>query len=193
MGACSLIFYNFDTLLITNLDEMKYVILLCITAILLTGCNFRREFKTTKKIETASPIVGSYELLIYKGIDPSGRIHYPYDKKVKGFATFDQQNNFSIQLYDATRPTLSNNDPFFCNDPEIRIAFLSARSCFGTYQITKDKIIFSIAAANLPNLSGHNDLRYFELHGDTLLLIAPGRRLNGIQLAEHSIWLRKRN
>jgi hypothetical protein len=110
---------------------------------------------------------------------------------VKGFAMFDSKNKFSIQIYDANRPRLSNNDPFFCSDPEIRIAFLSEQTSFGTCQISNDSIVFMIDAANLPNLTGKLDKRYFELHGDTMLLIAPYRRLNGILLSEYSIWVNK--
>jgi hypothetical protein len=173
---------------------MKTVYLLYFWALLFSSCNYLPDLlKPTKKTIESASIEGSWELIIYKGVDPSGRIHYPYDKDVQGFAMFDKENKFSLQVYDATRPRLSNNDPFFCSDPEIRIAFLSERSCFGTYQMRGDSILFHIDAANLPNLSGEIEKRYFELRGDTLLLIAPSRRLNGVFLAEHSVWIKKGN
>lgn len=171
---------------------MKTLILLYFWALFFTSCNYLPDsFQTLKRSADKPSIVGSWKLLSYKGIDPSGRVHYPYNKDVKGYAVFDTENQFSLQLYDATRPRLSNNDPFFCSDPEIRIAFLSERSCFGTYQIMRDSILFHIDAANLPNLSGFTEKQYFELHGDTLLLIASYRRLNGIFLANQSIWIKK--
>lgn len=172
---------------------MKTIYLLFFWALLFSSCDYLPDFLNPSKkvIETESSILGSWELLSFKGIDPSGRIHYPYDKDVKGFAMFDSKNKFSMHVYDATRPRLSNNDPFFCSDPEIRIAFLSEQSFFGMYQIHRDSILFRIDAANLPNLSGRIEKRYFELHGDTLLLVAPGRRFNGVFLAEYSIWMQK--
>jgi hypothetical protein len=171
---------------------MKTIYLLCFWALFFYSCDYLPDFlKPAKKTTDAVSIYGSWELISYKGIDPSGRVHYPYGKDVKGLAVFDKNNKFSLQLYDATRPRLSNNDPFFCSDPEIRIAFLSEQSCFGMYQMRDDSVLFQIDAANLQNLSGDIEKRYCKIKGDTLLLISPGRRLNGVFLAEHSIWINK--
>lgn len=171
---------------------MKITYLLCFWAFFISSCEYLpKSIINPEKNTFEQSVVGSWELLSFKGVTPSGRVHYPYDTEVKGIAFFTDENNFSIQLYDATRPRLSNKDPFFCSDPEIRIAFLSERSCFGNYEVSIDSIHFYINGANLPNLSGIKETRYYELHGDTMLLVSPIRRLNGILLAEHSIWIYK--
>ncbi len=176
---------------------MKTIYLLFLWVLLFTSCKYFPDFlKNRKKGNDEPSLLGSFELLSYKGVDPSGLIHYPYDKEVKGFAVFDVNDNYSVQLYDANRPQLSNSDPFYCSNPEIRIAFLSERSSFGGYQVQGDSVLFRIEAAHIPNLEGKTEKRYFEMRGDTLLMIAAGHRLNGIFLVEHSVWvktLKKKN
>lgn len=170
---------------------MKTYSLLFLWVLLFNSCKYFPDFlKNRQKTVEEPSLVGSFELLSYKGVDPSGRVHYPYDKEVNGFAVFDENNNYAVQLYDANRPPLSNSDPFFCSNPEIRIAFLSERSSYGDYEVQGDSVLFRIEAAHLPNLEGKTEKRYFKMHGDTLLTIAPGHRLNGIFLSEHSIWIR---
>jgi len=134
--------------------------------------------------------MGSWDLLFLKGFDPSGRIHYPYDKNIKGFAVFDKQNNFTIQYYDATRTRMSKSDPFYCSDAEIRIAFLSGASFFGNYHLSGDSLILNVKAASNPNMNSYSETRLYELRGDTLLMKAPAKKLNGILLQEHSVWRR---
>jgi hypothetical protein len=184
-------FYTFEKLT-ANLNPMKAIYLLCFCAFFLFSCAYLPEsLKPLKKQKSEKSVTGTWELLSFKGIDPSGRIQYPYGKQVKGIAFFTDELEFSMQFYDATRPRQSTSDPFFCSDPEIRISYLTARSCFGSYSMSDDSITFSIEAANLPNLSGVNEKRYFKMYGDTMLLISPIRRLNGVFLSEHTIWVNK--
>lgn len=158
--------------------------------IVLSSCNLLPKKQPAKKIEIAPEIVGSWELIYLKGIDPAGQIHYPYDKNVEGFAVFDKQHNFSIQYYDASRSGMSHADPFYCSDAEIRIAFLSGVSFFGNYKLKGDSLQLNIKAAGNPNLNYRKENGLIELRGDTLLLITPPQKLNGIYLQEHSVWKR---
>ena len=172
----------------TSVMRPTIPIILCLFFV--TGCNFLPQKQPAKKIEIAPEIAGSWELLSLKGIDPSGRIHYPYDKNVEGFAVFDKQNNFTIQYYDASRTRMSNYDPYYCSDAEIRIAFLSGASFFGNYTLKGDSVTLKIKASENPNFNYTKERRYVEILSDTLLLISPGRKLNGIYMQEHSVWKR---
>jgi len=146
--------------------------------------------RNAEEIEISPNIVGSWELLLLKSQDASGHFQYPFDKEVKGFASFDKYNNFSIQYFDATRPRMKYSDPFFSSDPEIRIAFLSGQSLFGKYRVFKDTVSLNIDAALNPNLSETRQNRFYRIKGDTMLLVAPGRNVNGVYLREYSIWLK---
>lgn len=158
--------------------------------ILITGCNLLPKKQPATKIEVVPEIIGSWKLLQVKGVDKSGHIHYPYDKSVEGFAVFDKQQNFSIQYYDASRSGMSHADPYYCSDAEIRIAFLSGVSYFGDYKLSGDSLQLNIKASVNPNLNYRKGTGVIKLQGDTLLLITPSQKLNGIYLQEHSVWKR---
>ncbi len=169
---------------------MRYIIFYFLASILFVSCIEYPFKKAPRKIEIAPKIVGSWNLVSLKGEDSEGRFQYPFDKKVKGFAYFDNENNFSIQYYDATRPKMRFNDPFFCSNAEIRIAFLSGYALFGKYKLFRDTVGIQIYSALNPNLSESYEKRYCKILGDTMLMIAPGKNINGVFLKEHSIWLK---
>lgn len=157
---------------------------------LYVSCDF--DFKKNNNLtETPLPdITGSWKLLFLKGEDLSGRIHYPYDKKAEGFLVFDEYQNYAIQFYDATRPRLENKDPYFGTNSELRIAFLSGCSSFGKYKHTRDSITLEINMASISNRSSDIFRNYYELHGDTLLMMAPWNKLAGVTMTELSVWIR---
>ena len=171
-----------------TLLTMKKAIHITICIIFLTGCNLIPQKQPAKKITIAPEITGTWKLLTMKGIDASGHIHYPFDRQVDGLAVFDKQNNFSIQYYDAARSSMSHSDPYYCSDAEIRIAFLSGLSFFGTYDHNADTLTLKIKASGNPNLNNRIERRYCKMRGDTLLMIAPAKKLNAIFLQEHSVW-----
>lgn len=169
---------------------MKITISFLLPAMLFFSCIENPFKKASEDIDIAPKIVGSWNLLLLKGEDSQGHFQYPFDKEVKGFACFDSDKNFSLQYFDATRPRMSSNDPFFSGDSEIRIAFLSGRSLFGKYRLFKDTVSMNIDASLNPNLSGNSEKWYYRIKGDTMLMIAPSKKLNGVFLKEYSIWLK---
>ncbi len=169
---------------------MKPLVIYLAASLLFISCIDNPFKKPARKIEIAQKIVGSWNLLVLKVEDSNGHFHYPFNEEIQGFAVFDRNNNFSLQYYDATRPRMRSNDPFFCADPEIRIAFLSASSFFGKYKLLRDSVDMNIMGSLNPNLKGIREKRLYKIQGDTMLLIAQGRKMNGVYFREHSIWLR---
>ena len=169
---------------------MKNTISFFLLTVLFFSCIENPFKKTAKDIVITPKIVGSWNLLLLKAEDSQGHFQYPFDKEVKGFACFDSDNNFSVQYFDATRPRMKSNDPFFSSDSEIRIAFLSGQSLFGKYSLFKDTVSMNIDASLNPNLSGNGEKWYYRIKGDTMLMIAPYKKLNGVILKEYSIWLK---
>ena len=169
--------------------RIKFISLLLI--LVLTACKYFPKLNQTEEIPVINTMAGTWFLISLKGEDLTGRIHYPYDEEVKGQAVFTDGMNFSIQYYDATRPDLSQRDPYFCSDPEIRIAYLSSSACFGTYEQKGDSLTLNISDAANPNLGGQICKCALRFRGDTMLMISPLKKLNGVLMAEHAIWLRE--
>ena len=169
--------------------RIKTISLLLI--LLLGACKYLPKLKQPGEPQVINQMAGTWTLITLKGEDLTGRIHYPYDEEVKGQAVFTKGMNFSIQYYDATRPALSQRDPYFCTDPEIRIAYLSANACFGTYEQKGDSLTLKISDAVNPSMGEQVCKCTLQFRGDTMLLISPLKKLNGVLMAEHAIWLRE--
>lgn len=140
------------------------------------------------KAEPLPSVNGTWELLSLQGEDLAGNINYPFEMNAEGICFFDANNNFSIQYSAPDRPRLSRQDPYYCEDPEIRIAYLSARAFYGTYQLTADTVAFNIENSSFSNISGLLMKYAYRTQGDTLHLISPKMRLNGQVINEHSFW-----
>ena len=169
---------------------MKTFLLTAVLLYFLSSCNLLPVKKPTQNENPIPDLTGSWKILTMKGVDAAGRIHYPFEKEVNGFTTFDRANNFSMQFYASSRPVFSNRDPYFCSDAEIRIAFLSESSAYGTFRQTTDSIFLQTVASNNPSRSWSHDRYAYKIHGDTLLLISSPKKINGQLLAEYSVWLR---
>ncbi|MGD2034702.1 MAG: lipocalin-like domain-containing protein [Bacteroidales bacterium] len=169
---------------------MKRAIIFSLSTLFLFSCIDNPFKKPVPRVKATPKIVGTWTLLVLKSEDPEGHFQYPYDVGTKGLACFDTTNNFSIQYYDATRPGMRYDDPFFCSDPEIRIAFLSANSFYGSYNLFRDSVQLNIKASLNPNFSGTVEKWYYRTKGDTMLLVAPGKNINGVHLKEYTVWLR---
>jgi hypothetical protein len=171
---------------------MKNVIYTIGILLLICSCDLINKMKPAQAVKPSPSLTGSWNLLSLKGIDQAGHTHFPYEKEVKGFATFDTTQKFSLQYYAASRQALSKRDAYYCSDPEIRIAFLSGYSCFGTYRLAGDSLFLQITASMNPSSSWSEEKKYIEIHGDTLLLVSKGIILNGMMLIEHSVWIRSK-
>ena len=175
---------------------MKRILFFLLVAGLLSSCKYLPEqFRRNKQVVEAPiklpKIAGTWKLLNLEARDMAGKVYYPYDEKVQGMALFNDSTHFSIQYYDATRPALSQQDPFYCTDPEIRIAFLSGSAFYGYYEEYPDTLELKIITGFNPNLQLRKRKYSIQFKGDTLLMQAPIRRWNGVLLSEHSIWLRE--
>jgi hypothetical protein len=168
---------------------MKAMFFAAAFLVLIFSCNLLPK-KSAKIPKPAPAVIGSWNLITLKGIDMAGRIHYPYEKNVQGFATFDTLNNFTMQFYASSRPLMANRDPYYCSDSDIRIAFLSCNSSYGKYRLSADSLFLQLTASLNPTLSWSSERLSYKIHGDTLLLVTPGRIRNGFMLSEHTVWLR---
>jgi hypothetical protein len=157
----------------------------------MSACQYLPKKGQAEQTPIVNKMAGTWSLLSLKGEDLTGRIHYPYDEKVQGQAVFTSEMNFSVQYYDATRPALSQSDPYFCTDPEIRIAYLSGNAYFGSYELKDDSLYLKIKNSTNPNLSNQICKCTLQFRGDTMLQISPMKKLNGVLMTEHTIWIRE--
>jgi hypothetical protein len=120
----------------------------------------------------AHTLVGSYSLLEWKAITPTGEIVYPYGKRAEGFIQYDRNGMMSMQLQRADR-TLLGTDVYDSLDSDlIREAFKSFFSYYGPYSINAESgiITHSIEGCKNPDWVGRKLKRQFTFLDDTLTI-----------------------
>lgn len=141
----------------------------------------------------AADFVGTWELLESYSEKPSGRADFPLGAKVLGRINYDAAGNMAAQLMGDDRRPFSSRDPREVGDAEYRAAFQSYTAYFGTYEIdaAAGTVTHHVLGAGVPNWPGQDQLRYFELAGDTLTLRTPPMRGNDGEKAVHTLVWRK--
>ena len=73
------------------------------------------------------------------------------------------------------RPAFASSDPGSVTDTELRAAFEGYVSYFGTYTVgpTARTVTHHVRGASYPNWIGHDQIRYYRIHGPRLVLSTP--------------------
>ena len=117
----------------------------------------------------------------------------PLGDGVIGRINYDRAGLMAAQLMGDGRSPFSSRDPREVEDAEYRAAFQTYTSYFGSYDIDADAgtVTHHVEGASAPGWPGHEQVRYFELAGDTLTLKTPPMRGNDGQKSVHTlVWRR---
>jgi hypothetical protein len=134
-------------------------------------------------LQSESPrrLVGTWRLLSYEARDSKGQVQYPFGEHVTGQLIYDRDGNMSAHVMNSGRPAFASNDPARGTDAEVRAAFEGYVSYFGTYTIDQAKhtVIHHVRGASYPNWIGNNQIRYYRIENNRLVLSTPPLVLNG--------------
>lgn len=132
---------------------------------------------------------GTWQLAESYSEKPSGRAPFPLGTAVVGRINYDTGGNMAAQLMGEARKPFSSRDPREVTDSEYRDAFQTYTAYFGTYTIDAGAgtVTHHVLGATVPNWPGNDQLRYFELTGDTLILRTPPMRGNDGEKSVHTL------
>lgn len=137
----------------------------------------------------AARFVGTWQLLESYSERASGRAPFPLGTKVLGRINYDAAGNMAAQLMGNNRQPFSSRDPREVGDREYRDAFQTYTAYFGTYEINEaeSSVVHHVLGATVPNWPGNDQLRYFELKDDLLILRTPPMRGNDGEKSVHTL------
>lgn len=137
----------------------------------------------------AARFAGTWQLQDSYSEKPAGRAPFPLGAKVIGRINYDTAGNMAAQLMGENRRPFSSRDPREVNDAEYRDAFQTYTAYFGTYTIDAEAgtVTHHVVGATVPSWPGNDQLRYFELQGDTLILRTPPMRGNDGEKSVHTL------
>jgi hypothetical protein len=122
--------------------------------------------------------------------DPDGRIAYPFGTDADGFITYAADGRMAVQFAAANRPRLPDPDWVAGADVDIAAAARDYFAYCGTYEVQDDTVIHRVALSLMPNWIGGEQVRRFELDGDTITLYTPPTPVDGRQQTATLVWRR---
>ena len=143
--------------------------------------------------DAATGFVGTWRLGDSYSEGPDGRTSLPLGDGVLGRINYDRAGNMAAQLMSAGRERFSHRNPAEVSDAEYRVAFQTYTSYFGTYTVdpAAGTVTHHVEGASVPGWPGQDQLRYYELDGDTLTLRTPPMRdLEGNKAVHTLVWHR---
>jgi hypothetical protein len=135
---------------------------------------------------------GTWHLVDAFALTPDGtRLSSPLGDKVLGQIMYDSAGNMSAQLMSEGRPLFSSRSMDDTPAEEVKQAFLSFTSYWGTYTIdpVAGTVTHHVTGASAPSWPGGDQVRYYELAGSRLTLKTPPiRGRDGVKLVQQLIW-----
>lgn len=137
-------------------------------------------------------LVGTWRLVSVETRNSTGQVQYPLGQHVVGQLFYDARGNMGAQLVGENRLAFASPDPFRGTDAEVRAAFQGYAAYFGTYTVdpVKQTVTHHVRGALFPNWTGGDQLRYYKVEGERLILSAPPIQVGGRSLEAVLVWER---
>jgi hypothetical protein len=133
---------------------------------------------------------GAWKLVSNEYLSEDGVNTYPLGKEAIGLIMYDGKRSMSAQLMNAKRPQFVANDWLKGTPEEIKSAYQGIRCYFGTYDVDEEKKIVThhVQGHSFPNGIGTDNVRYYELSGNNLILRTVPIMMNGRKVIGRLVW-----
>ena len=121
----------------------------------------------------ADKLVGTWRVVRFVDINPSGKVTYPFGQKPRGYVVYDPTGHLSVQIMRVpAQPTFVAGDDDKGTDAEVRGAYDGFVANFGTYRVDEaHSVVTHVVEGNLkPSYTGTEQPRPFKLDGDVLII-----------------------
>jgi hypothetical protein len=144
--------------------------------------------------DIASELVGAWRLVSYTAVTSGGEMFYPMGPDARGRIVYDAGGNMAVQLGDPGRASFAGGDPGAATDAEVRAAFDGYLAYFGSYTVDAGRgaVVHHLEMSLDPDWIGGDQVRYFDLQGDRLILKSPPMLVGGVERLLTVVWERLR-
>ena len=146
-------------------------------------CSETKISKDEKNISLSNQLEGTWKFVSLFGKSSNGDIHHPYGEDLFGRLMYDDKENMSVLLMNPNRPKFTSGDVMKGTPEEIKTAFEKFDAYCGTYTVDPEKgaVTHHLLGSRFPNWVGTDQVRFFNISGDTLLITAPPILTGGVQ------------
>jgi hypothetical protein len=166
-----------------KLNPLFNGIFVLILTISFAGCNPSKSPGDTDISEQENNLAGTWRFISGLGKSDQGEVIFPYGENLLGMLMYDSKGYMSALLMDPDRPLFASGDMMKGTPEELEAAFERFDAYCGTYTLDEENstVIHHIQSAKFPNWVGTDQIRYFQLTGDTLRITAPPILAHGVE------------
>jgi len=142
---------------------------------------------------TIKRLAGVWRLLSSEFRTSNGDVIYPLGEDALGQAIFTESGYMSGQLMRQNRPLFASGDQASGTDDEIKAALQGYIAYYGPCEVDVDnKTVTTLVEGSLfPNWVGGQQLRYYELTDDRLILKTPAISYGDLEITGVLTWERR--
>ena len=121
------------------------------------------------------PLEGVWSLVSYTARSASGEEALPFGEEPMGRLIYTPTGHVSATLCRTPRPRFASADRKMGTDGELRVASDGFDAYAGTYEIdaATNRVVHHVALSSWPNIMGTDQVRYFALDNEDLVLTTP--------------------
>jgi hypothetical protein len=137
-------------------------------------------------------ILGPWKLISMEATNQQGGVFYPFGESPSGMIMYDPSGYMSYTAMRTGRPNFASGDLAGGTPEEKRAAFEGFDAYCGTYDLDLEErvVIHHVEASKFPNWEGSEQLRYFKVTEDRLIVKTPPIQFQGIDWVIHVTFAR---
>ncbi|MSR13421.1 MAG: lipocalin-like domain-containing protein [Gammaproteobacteria bacterium] len=142
----------------------------------------------------ATTVIGSWDLVSLENLGADGSVQQPFGEHPVGRLTYTADGLMSAQIMHGERAKFKTAE-LYSGTPEEKIAaYNSYIAYYGSFAIdtAAHTLTHHVTASLFPNWLGGDQVRFYELAGDTLTLTSKAFPAHGTQVTPHVVWQRVR-
>lgn len=141
---------------------------------------------------TINPLVGRWRLVTWSARDARGGISYPFGEHAEGSLVYTPGGWMTGHLACPGRRPLATSTLSGDGDAQRAEAFSSYVAYCGTYEMRDQAVIHHVTMSLFPNWVGTQQIRYYQLLDDELVLTATASGiLGGDDVVSELRWARE--
>lgn len=120
-----------------------------------------------------SALTGTWKLVSFELKTGPAQVRYPFGGQPIGYIIYSGDGHFAVTIMSAGRGQFAAGDLFQGSAEEKSAAMETCLAYAGTFEVEQGRVVHHVAVSLFPNWAGTDQVRYFELDGDRLILSTP--------------------
>ena len=135
-------------------------------------------------------LVGSWDLVSLENRGANGKNFYPFGEHPIGRITYTPDGMMTAQIMRGERQPFRTADLYSGTVEEKAAAYDSYIAYYGTFTVdpTTHTVKHQVTGSLFPNWIGGEQMRFYAIHGDDLILTTKPFHAQGTEVTAHVVW-----